>query len=82
MEAAESRDGGPRPPHSTPVEERAKPNPNPNPKPNPNPHQVSCSTRKDRGCYISILDIIQGDVDPTQVVGVGIRLGLGLGVRG
>jgi tubulin gamma len=28
---------------------------------------VSCSTRKDRGCYISILDIIQGDVDPTQV---------------
>ena len=27
---------------------------------------VSCSTRKDRGCYISILDIIQGDVDPTQ----------------
>jgi tubulin gamma len=28
---------------------------------------VSCSTRKDRGCYISILDIIQGEVDPTQV---------------
>ena len=28
---------------------------------------VSCSTRKDRGCYISILDVIQGDVDPTQV---------------
>ncbi|KAG8468945.1 hypothetical protein KFE25_007463 [Diacronema lutheri] len=26
---------------------------------------VSCSTRK--GCYISILDIIQGEVDPTQV---------------
>jgi len=28
---------------------------------------VSCATRKDRGCYISILDIIQGEVDPTQV---------------
>ncbi|KAJ1633494.1 tubulin gamma-1 chain protein [Pavlovales sp. CCMP2436] len=26
---------------------------------------VSCSTRK--GCYISILDIIQGEVDPSQV---------------
>merc|ERR1712233_91451 len=26
---------------------------------------VSCSTRK--GCYISILNIIQGEVDPTQV---------------
>merc|ERR1719446_912320 len=26
---------------------------------------VSCSTR--RGCYISILNIIQGEVDPTQV---------------
>ena len=27
--------------------------------------QVSCPTRK--GCYISILNIIQGEVDPTQV---------------
>jgi len=27
---------------------------------------VSCSTR--RGCYISILNIIQGEVDPTQVL--------------
>ena len=32
----------------------------------PNNITVSCPTRK-TGCYLSILDIIQGDVDPTQV---------------
>lgn len=31
------------------------------------PKNIMVSTSTKRGCYMSILNIIQGDVDPTQV---------------